>query len=226
MKSQKNLYQLLGFDPNWVCVIHDLLYYNHEKEIDLKVFLNVEMQANLNDHLMKIPFQIGDKADINRNLPMLFGLASPKNKYPVYKSFSSILKKKDYDNLVADSSIISISSQCDKALLIDHQCVISAQTSIGFGVSIKRGAKIGHHNTIGDFTDINPGVITSGNVTIGKGCEIGSGAIIKNNVKIGDNSFIGMGSVVTKDIPANSIAFGNPCKVIRQNDMWNFEYSY
>ncbi|MDQ2180102.1 DapH/DapD/GlmU-related protein [Marinifilum sp. D714] len=225
MKSQKNLYQLLGFDPNWVCVIHDLLYYNHENEISLKVFLNIEMQTKLNDHLMNIPFQKADKKDINGNLPLLFGLASPKNKYPVYQSFAGTVERKDYNNLIAESSIISVSSQYDKALLIDHQCVISAQTSIGFGVSIKRGAKIGHHNIIGDFTDINPGVITSGSVIIGKGCEIGSGAIIKNNVKIGDNSFVGMGSVVTKNIPPNSIAFGNPCKLIRKNDMWNFDYT-
>lgn len=225
MKSQKNVCQLLGFDPNWICVIHDLLYYNHENEIDLQVFLNIEMQANLNDHLMEIPIQVKDKSEINNNLPLLFGLASPKNKYPVYQSFSKILVKKDYTNLIANSSIISLSTQFDKALLMDHQCVVSAQTNIGFGVSIKRGAKIGHHNVIGDFTDINPGVITSGSVTIGKGCEIGSGAIIKNNVKIGDNSFVGMGSVVTKDIPANSIAFGNPCKVIRKNDIWNFNYT-
>ena len=35
------------------------------------------------------------------------------------------------------------------------------------------------------------------------------------DVTIGDNSVIGAGSVVTKDIPANVIAVGNPCKVLR-----------
>ena len=40
--------------------------------------------------------------------------------------------------------------------------------------------------------------------------------MILPGVSIGDNSIIGGGSVVTKDIPANVIAVGNPCKVIRE----------
>ena len=34
-------------------------------------------------------------------------------------------------------------------------------------------------------------------------------------VEIGDNSIIGAGSIVTRDIPANAVAVGNPCKVIK-----------
>jgi galactoside O-acetyltransferase len=53
-------------------------------------------------------------------------------------------------------------------------------------------------------------------VTIGNYVWIGAGAIICPGVSIGDNSVIGAGSVVTKDIPANCIAVGNPCKVLRE----------
>ncbi len=52
-------------------------------------------------------------------------------------------------------------------------------------------------------------------VTIGNNVWIGGGAIILPGVSIGDNSVIGAGSVVTKDIPANVIAVGNPCRVLR-----------
>ncbi len=52
-------------------------------------------------------------------------------------------------------------------------------------------------------------------VTIGNNVWIGGGAIILPGVTIGDNSVIGAGSVVTKDIPANVIAAGNPCQVLR-----------
>ncbi|RKD86403.1 sugar O-acetyltransferase [Mangrovibacterium diazotrophicum] len=47
---------------------------------------------------------------------------------------------------------------------------------------------------------------------------IGGGVIILPGVTIGENSVIGAGSVVTKSIPANSVAVGNPCKVIRKID--------
>lgn len=52
-------------------------------------------------------------------------------------------------------------------------------------------------------------------VTIGDGCWLGGGVIILPNVNIGDGTVIGAGSVVTKNIPANCVAVGNPCRVIR-----------
>ena len=54
-------------------------------------------------------------------------------------------------------------------------------------------------------------------VIIGNNVWVGGGVIIMPGVTIGDNVVIGAGSVVTKDIPSNKIAYGNPCKVIRDN---------
>lgn len=52
-------------------------------------------------------------------------------------------------------------------------------------------------------------------VTIGDGCWLGGGVIVLPGVKIGSGCVIGAGSVVTGDIPPNSLAVGNPCRVIR-----------
>lgn len=52
-------------------------------------------------------------------------------------------------------------------------------------------------------------------VTIGNNVWIGGNSVILPGVTIGDNTIIGAGSVVTRNIPANVIAAGNPCKVIR-----------
>ncbi|HWT65859.1 MAG TPA: DapH/DapD/GlmU-related protein, partial [Terracidiphilus sp.] len=52
-------------------------------------------------------------------------------------------------------------------------------------------------------------------VRVGRNVFIGTGSIVLKGVEIGDGSVIGAGSVVTKSIPANCIAAGNPCKVIR-----------
>ncbi len=52
-------------------------------------------------------------------------------------------------------------------------------------------------------------------VHIGNNVWIGAGALIMPGVTIGDNTVIGAGSVVTKDIPANVVAVGNPCRVMR-----------
>ena len=53
-------------------------------------------------------------------------------------------------------------------------------------------------------------------ITIGNGVWIGAHSVLNPGVSIGDHSVIGAGSVVTKDIPANCVAAGNPCKVIRR----------
>jgi len=57
---------------------------------------------------------------------------------------------------------------------------------------------------------------TSKSIHIGEKVWIGANATILAGVNIGDNSIIGAGSVVTKDIPANVIAAGNPCRVLRE----------
>lgn len=52
-------------------------------------------------------------------------------------------------------------------------------------------------------------------VTLGNNVWIGGGSVILPGVTIGDNTTIGAGSVVTKSIPANCLAVGNPCKVVK-----------
>ncbi len=56
------------------------------------------------------------------------------------------------------------------------------------------------------------------NITVGNNVWFGASVTVCPGVNIGDNCVIGAGSVVVKDIPANSIAVGNPCKVIRKVD--------
>lgn len=89
---------------------------------------------------------------------------------------------------------------------------------------------IGDHTLIGPYTQIytachsldsqkrKKSIEYGKPVVIGQNVWIGGGCIILPGVTIGDNSVIGAGSVVTKDIEANVIAVGNPCKVIKKNE--------
>ena len=100
------------------------------------------------------------------------------------------------------------------------------------------------HIFIGDCTMLGPNVViaTAGHpilpelrekalqynmpVHIGKNCWLGAGVIVLPGVTIGDNTVIGAGSVVTKDIPANVVAVGNPCKVLREISEHDKEFYY
>ena len=63
-------------------------------------------------------------------------------------------------------------------------------------------------------------------VHIGENTWIGSGAIILPGVSIGKNCVIGAGSIVTRDIPDNSLAYGNPCHIAREIGEYDKEYYY
>ena len=63
-------------------------------------------------------------------------------------------------------------------------------------------------------------------VHIGKNCWIGAGSLILPGVTIGDNTVIGAGSVVTKNIPADVVAVGNPCRVLRSIGEKDREYYF
>lgn len=52
-------------------------------------------------------------------------------------------------------------------------------------------------------------------IHIGSGCWLGGGVIVLPGVTIGDGTVIGAGAVVTHDIPANVVAVGNPCRILR-----------
>lgn len=70
------------------------------------------------------------------------------------------------------------------------------------------------------FFNEKTGVVTnlerSAPITIGDNCWLGGSVTVLPGVTVGEGSVIGAGSVVTKDIPPNSLAYGNPCRVIRE----------
>jgi len=66
------------------------------------------------------------------------------------------------------------------------------------------------------YEDRNTGLEYTGAINIEDNCWIAASVTVCGGVTIGEGSVIGAGSVVTRDIPPNSIAVGNPCRVLRQ----------
>lgn len=100
------------------------------------------------------------------------------------------------------------------------------------------------HIYVGDYTEFGPNVViaTAGHpilpelrekgyqynapVHIGRNCWLGAGVTVVPGVTIGDNTVVGAGSVVTRDLPANVIAVGNPCRVLREINEHDREYYF
>lgn len=125
------------------------------------------------------------------------------------------IKREDFVALVHPSSVVASTVTTSPGLQLEALSVISSYAVLGFGVNISRNCSIGHHNVIGDFCSVYLGSNTAGHVEIGDRTVIGPGTTVFSKVKIGSNTVIGGGSVVTKDIPSGVLAYGNPCKVIR-----------
>lgn len=96
-------------------------------------------------------------------------------------------------------------------------CTFLDVNKITFGNNVMLGPKVAIY-TAGHPIDKdvrNTGLEFGLPIKIGDNVWVGGNTIINPGVTIGDNTIIGSGSVVTKDIPADVIAVGNPCKVLR-----------
>lgn len=121
-------------------------------------------------------------------------------------------------NIIHPNAIVSPAAKIGKGVLIECGCLITPNPTIGDNVVVNTGSQVNHDNVIGDHVYIASGVILSGGVKIGDNSLIDDGVIVSLGTKIGANCIVGAGAVVTKDIQDHIIAYGNPCRFVRDND--------
>lgn len=102
-------------------------------------------------------------------------------------------------------------------LYLNFGCVILDCHRVNIGDNLLCGPRVQIYTA---FHPTDPQVRLSGRelaaeINIGNNVWIGGGCIVCPGVSIGDNSTIGAGSVVVRDIPANVVAVGNPCRIVR-----------
>jgi len=206
---------ILGKGDNIITMILDNLYSHNTKQPDIHIYNNLNLPIlNTFEH-DKFNIEVLDTVNMGDYDLMTLGVYQPSHKKKIIETLNPDINK--FMSIIHDGLDISYMSKLGRGILINSKVSIAAHTTIGDFVSINRHVSIGHHTNIGDYCSINPGVNIAGNVTIGEGTTIGMGTNILHTVKIGKNSIIGAGSVVTKDIPDNVVAYGSPCKVIREN---------
>ena len=159
----------------------------------------------------------------NRSLVRAYNTIDPLDIKGRYEILKELLGE------VHETTVIEPPFYCDDGLMT----FIGDNFYANYNLTILDGEKV----TIGNNVVIGPNVtisavahpvhwksrtmgsgfpITTAPVTIGDNVWIGAGSIILMGVTIGAGTVIGAGSVVTKDIPANCIAVGSPCKVLRE----------
>lgn len=115
-----------------------------------------------------------------------------------------------------DSACVSRNAELGKGSFAGKRALINAGTIVGDCAIVNTGAILEHDCSVGDFAHISTGAVLCGGVSVGKGTHIGAGAVVRQGIAVGANSIIGIGSVVIRDIPDHVVAYGNPCKVVRE----------
>ena len=146
-----------------------------------------------------------------------------KAKYGIVSTWSPTWKAK-LDKLFPNINWISaISPRANimiKAVGLNARSgsIVSSSVKIGRHVRINFNSNIGCDSQIGNYSFIAMGCSMLGNSRLGNGSILYSHSVVLPSITVGNNTVIGAGSVVTKDIPDNVIAYGSPCKVVRENE--------
>jgi acetyltransferase-like isoleucine patch superfamily enzyme len=131
-----------------------------------------------------------------------------------------------YGCSIGDNTRIGAFVEIQKNAHVGANCKISSHTFICEGVTIEDDVFVGHN--VAFTNDTYPRATAEGGALqteadwkveytrVKRGASIGSGCTILANLSIGENAIIGAGSVVTRDVPPNTIAAGNPAKVLRR----------
>lgn len=149
--------------------------------------------------------------------PMIVSIGVNRVRRIVVEKLQALNRDIEFATAIHPSAIVSPSAKIGEGSVVMAGAVINADAVIGKHCIVNTGATIDHDVVLGDYVHVAPGVNISGATHVGEGTWVGVGSCVIQCLNIGKNCMIGAGSVVVHDIPDNVVAYGNPCRVVREN---------
>lgn len=160
-------------------------------------------------------------ADRNRAKDLCFKYNSlPNQEEASRRTILRELFAKCYDDIIIESNFYcdyGYNITAGKSFYVNHNSVMLDCAQITFGDRVFIGPNCGFYTAIHPINAIEraKGIESAKPIKVGNDVWIGGNVTVLPGVEIGNNVVIGAGSVVTKNIPSNVLAFGNPCRVMK-----------
>ncbi len=124
--------------------------------------------------------------------------------------------------VVDPTSAVASTAEIAHGAYVNAGAVVASHATIGCHANVNRSASIGHDTRLGFAASVGPGAVLAGGVTVEAQAFVGAGATVLPGVSIGFGAIVGAGAVVTRDVESGAIVAGNPARVIRtqQVDDW------
>ena len=189
---------------------------------DLKVYDDIGIVDNSNSGTILNAHIVGDdsllSSLINEGWTDAFVTVGSVGNASKRKDLYSMLKQLGYTipAIIDKTAAVAQDVLIGEGTFVGKNAVINTGSKIDECCIINSGSVIEHECLIKEFAHVSPNATLCGQVKIGKETHIGAGSVIRQGLEIGDNVLIGIGSVVVSDIPSNSTAYGNPCKVVEK----------
>lgn len=193
--------------------------YQNVPEIIKEGKLSLQDRVNLLGYNVEI-FDSLNSFQLEDNCHYVLGFVTVQK----YKLVSELKEKYGItlSNLIHPTAFIGPNVYIGEGVNILPRVIVDANAYLDDFCTLNKGSIVGHEVKVGKFSLISPGTILAGGTKIGTHCLLGMNTSIIEGREIGDCSIIGAGSMVNKNIKEGSIAYGNPAKVIRENDMKDF----
>lgn len=121
--------------------------------------------------------------------------------------------------LIHPGATVSQSASIDAGCHALAGAVIGAAARLGRGVIVNTHASVDHECVLNEGVHIAPGATLCGCVEVGAYSFVGPGAVVVPRIRIGRNVIIGAGAVVTRHLSDNVVAWGNPARIIKENQV-------